>query len=146
MEDSPTTTRRKKGGFGGRGRRRAVINRNSKPKPITRKPRGASLLRQTGLALAKRNISNNNDDGDDGTGGGATRDIVALAEEALQSLTRQNDEAVVWRDSASKVYDGDEGRDQYWTMFRTGRRMGYGKRGATSSNNDGGGGLSLIHI
>jgi Ran GTPase-activating protein (RanGAP) involved in mRNA processing and transport len=46
----------------------------------------------------------------------------------IPKLSKQCSDENVWRESSNKVYDGDEGRDQYWAMFRTGRRTDYGRK------------------
>ena len=129
-----STAMEKKHGFG--KRRRAVINRNSKPKPIARQQDAPSkmgvALRSAGRALLKRasaiaEEAKNEEDGG-GPANNGVPDIASVAEKALKLLSKHQTDADVWRDHTSKVYDGHEGRDQYWTMFRTGRRMEYGKR------------------
>lgn len=109
-------------GFG--KRRRAVINRNSKPKPIQHK-KALNLFRAAGRTVLSKTESGQVSEG---TTEKPARDVLDLAEAALHSLSKHRSESNVWREDASKVYDGHEGRDQYWSMFRTGRRTDYGRR------------------
>ena len=149
-------------GFG--TKRRLKITRHSKPKPIDRNnatdanARVPAILRRTRdnqerLAKSFANTSDNvhahahaharaQSNNSNRRSTGASGMAANLRRTARAVLSRRKEKyANVWLDNnTSKVYNGEEGKNQYWSMFQTGRRTGHKYVQRVASANSGAGG------